>query len=125
MARFHLASKLAALGAVAALLIAGATEIGSSAEPAERVIKITARKFEYTPNEVILKKGEPVVLEFATQDVLMGFNAPELGVRTDIVPGRVSRVRVVPQKVGTFTYLCDIFCGIGHEDMNGKIIVVE
>jgi cytochrome c oxidase subunit II len=96
-----------------------------AAQPAEQVITITAKKFNYTPNHITLQKGVPVILEFTTDDVLMGFNVPDLGVRADIVPGKVTRVRIVPDKVGTFTFFCDIFCGSGHEDMTGAITVVE
>ena len=99
-----------------------------AAQPAatdEPVIKITARKFEYTPHEVTLKKGVPVILEFTTEDVFMGFNAPDLGVRADIVPGKTARLRVVPTKVGKVEFLCDVFCGSGHEEMSGMITVVE
>lgn len=103
----------------------GATASYVVAQPAEQVIKVTAKKFSYTPNVIQLKKGVPVVLEFTTEDVLMGFNVPDLGVRADIVPGKVVRVRIVPDKVGTFTFFCDIFCGSGHEDMTGTITVVE
>lgn len=95
------------------------------AQPAEQVIKITAKKFDYTPNQITLKKGVPVVLEFTSADVLMGFNTPDLGARTDIIPGQVARVRLVPDKVGTFAFFCDIFCGSGHETMTGTITVVE
>jgi len=66
----------------------------------------------------------PVVLELTTADVLMGFNAPDFAVRADIIPGQVARVRLVPDKVGTFAFLCDIFCGSGHETMSGTITVV-
>ncbi len=96
-----------------------------AAQPAEQVIQITTKKFDYTPNQITLKKGVPVVLEFTTADVLMGFNVPDLGGRADIVPGKVVRVRLVPDKTGTFTFFCDIFCGSGHEDMTGIITVVE
>jgi len=96
---------------------------GLKPKPKEKVIKITARRFTYLPNEVTLKKGVPAVLEFTSADVVMGFSAPDFNVRADIVPGQVARVRLVPDKVGTFTYLCDIFCGDGHEQMNGTIRV--
>ena len=96
-----------------------------AAQPAEQVIKVTAKRFDYTPAEIRLKKGVPVVLEFTSQDVVMGFNVPDLGTRTDIVPGTVTRVRFVPDKVGTFDFYCDIFCGAGHEEMNGTIIVTD
>jgi cytochrome c oxidase subunit 2 len=54
----------------------------------------------------------------------MGFSMPDFDVRADIIPGQVSKLRLVPDKVGTFTFLCDIFCGSGHETMNGTITVV-
>ena len=96
-----------------------------AAQPAEQVIKVTAKRFDYTPAEIRLKRGVPVVLEFTSQDVVMGFNVPDLGTRTDIVPGTVTRVRFVPDKVGTFEFHCDIFCGSGHEEMSGTIIVTD
>jgi cytochrome c oxidase subunit 2 len=55
----------------------------------------------------------------------MGFNVPDLGARADILPGQVARVRLVPDKVGTFEFHCDIFCGSGHEQMSGTIVVTE
>jgi cytochrome c oxidase subunit 2 len=95
------------------------------AQPAEQVIKITAKKFDYTPSGITLKKGVPVILELTTSDILMGFNLPDLGIRTDIIPGQLARVRLVPQKTGSFPFHCDIFCGIGHEDMQGIITVTD
>ena len=103
----------------------GAYVAAQSAEPKEKVIKITAKKFNYTPGEVKLKKGVPVILEFRTQDVLMGFNLPDFNARADIVPGKTTRLRLVPDKTGTFVFLCDVFCGTGHEEMNGKLTVVD
>ncbi len=103
----------------------GAYVAAQSAEPKEKVIKITAKKFNYIPGEVKLKKGVPVILEFRSQDVLMGFNLPDFNVRADIVPGKATRLRLTPDKTGTFVFLCDIFCGTGHEEMNGKLTVVD
>ena len=107
-------------------LLLGAATIGlrAAAQPEEQIIKILARRFTYTPNKLSLKRGVPVVLELTSADVLMGFNAPDFDVRADIIPGQTARVRLAPDKVGTFTFLCDIFCGSGHETMNGTITVV-
>lgn len=112
---------------LAAVLGTGLVSAGdyASTSAEEPVIKIVAKKFDYTPNVIKLKKGVPVVLEFTTLDVFMGFKVHDLGVRTDIIPGKVSRVRLVPDKVGTFPFVCDVFCGSGHEDMTGTIIVTE
>jgi cytochrome c oxidase subunit 2 len=91
----------------------------------EQVVKITAKKFAYSPKDFTLKKGVPAVLEFTSQDVLHGFNCPDLGIRSDIPPGKVTILRFTPQKVDTFPFHCDIFCGSGHEGMGGTITVVE
>lgn len=93
------------------------------AEAAPRVITVVARKFEFVPARIALKKGEPVVLELSAPEVLMGFACSELGLRSDIVPGQVSRLRFTPDKVGEFAFACDIFCGSGHEKMDGVIVV--
>jgi cytochrome c oxidase subunit 2 len=91
----------------------------------ERVIKISAERYEYSPAEVTLKKGEPVILELSSEDRLHGFHVAELGVRADVVPGQPVRVRVVPDKIGTFRFSCDLFCGSGHGDMSGMISVTD
>ncbi|HWP87260.1 MAG TPA: cupredoxin domain-containing protein [Burkholderiales bacterium] len=119
------ASRIIAAALVATLGSLGAYVVAQSAEPKEKVIKITAKKFNYTPGTVTLKKGVPVILEFRTQDVLMGFNLPDFNARADIVPGKTTRLRLVPDKTGTFVFLCDVFCGTGHEEMNGKLTVVD
>ena len=107
--------------------VVGSGLIGTyvNAQTNEQVIQIVAKKFNYAPNVITLKKGKPVVLEFTTLDVMMGFNVPDLKIRTDIIPGMVSKVHLVPDKVGAFPFVCDVFCGSGHEDMSGTIFVTE
>jgi cytochrome c oxidase subunit 2 len=97
----------------------------TAAQGADQVIRITAKKFVYTPKEITLKKGAPVVLEFTSEDVMHGFNCTDLGIRSDILPGKITTLRFVPNKVGTFPFHCDNFCGSGHETMTGTIIVKE
>ena len=96
-----------------------------AADQKEIVIKITAKKFEYSPSSIKIKKGIPVIFELTSLDTRHGFNCPKLGVRTDIEPGKVSRVRILAQKAGVYGFYCDVFCGSGHEDMYGKIIVED
>ncbi len=97
-------------------------------QPAQtvRVIKITAKKFEYSPNEIRIKKGVPVILEFTSLDRVHGFTVPDLGgIRATIEPGKVTQLRIMAPKAGTYDFHCDLFCGDGHEGMTGKIIVEE
>lgn len=110
-------------GALALALIRG-VDAQSGAQSGDKVIAVVARKFVFLPNRITLKRGEPVVLEFTAPEVVMGFNVPALKLRTDIVPGQVARLRLQPAQAGTFNFLCDIFCGDGHEGMTGQLIVV-
>jgi plastocyanin len=96
-----------------------------TAAASEKVIKVTAKKFEYNPAQIVVVRGQPVVLELTSLDRLHGFNCPALGVRADVEPGKVSRVRFTPQEAGTFEFHCDIFCGSGHANMRGTIVVEQ
>jgi cytochrome c oxidase subunit 2 len=86
-------------------------------------VRIGARKFEFNPSKVTVKLGQPVVLVLTSEDRIHGFKMPELGLRTDIVPGQETRVTLTPQRAGSVTFFCDLFCGDGHEDMDGTLIV--
>ncbi len=97
----------------------------ADAVPAERVIHITAKKFDFSPDSITLKKGEPVVFEISSADREHGFNLRAFGVRTNVSLGKVSRIRFTPDKTGKFTFSCDVFCGDGHEEMTGTVTVTE
>src|SRR5882762_8929003 len=108
-----------------ALLSGFVIYIRANAVPAERVIHITAKKFEFSPDSITLKKGEPVMFEISSGDREHGFNLRAFGVRTNVSPGKVSRVRFTPDKTGKFNFSCDVFCGEGHEEMTGTVVVTE
>ena len=111
---------------LSATVISGlAFYVRANALPPEREIHITAKKFAFTPDTITLKKGEPVVLVISSEDRKHGFNLRAFGVRTDINPGGSARIRLTPDKTGKFTFSCDVFCGDGHEDMTGTIVITE
>lgn len=94
-----------------------------SAPAQERVIHVTAKRFEFSPPVIELKVGEPVVLELTSLDRRHGFAVPLLKIDETIEPGRTLRVRVVPDRAGSYDFHCSSFCGSGHEDMEGRIVV--
>lgn len=113
---------LAVLGVgLSGISLGAAMGVGSN----EQVIQVTAQRFTFTPNEIVVKKGQPVVLEFSSLDFVHGFNIPSLNLRADLPPGKVTRVRFTPERVGEHLFVCDNFCGEGHEDMHGRIVVNE
>ena len=110
------------VGAVGGLVLGSVTG-WTLAGPAPRVIEVIAKKFEFVPGEIQVKRGEPVTLRFTAPEVPMGFNLADFNLRADIVPGKVTSVQLTADKTGTFTFLCDVFCGTGHEDMSGTLVV--
>ncbi len=91
----------------------------------EQLIKVTAKRFEYSPSVIQVKLNVPVVLELSTLDRVHGFEVPDLALRGEIKPGEVTKIRFVPDKIGTFAFHCNVFCGSGHEDMSGQIVVTK
>ena len=113
------------LRTAAALGLAAASgRVAILAQPKPRIIPMLARKFAYEPAEVTLKLNEPVIFQLTTADVVMGFSVPDFKVRGTIIPGQTTEVAMTPDKVGEFTFLCDVFCGSGHENMEGTMRVV-
>src|SRR5262245_20934104 len=100
----------AAVASVAALAMVGWAQ-------GPRVVPVTVKKFEFRLREITVRKGEPVIIELTSEDRVHGFGLPALGLRGDVVPGTVTRIAFTPDKVGTFEFLCDVFCGDGHEDI--------
>jgi cytochrome c oxidase subunit II len=90
-----------------------------------KVIEITAKKFEFSPSEITLKKGEPVVLRLTSSDRVHGFMSKPLKIDTDIPADKTADVPVTPDTAGNFTVICDHYCGTGHGNMKMKVTVVE
>jgi cytochrome c oxidase subunit 2 len=91
------------------------------AEP--RVIELVAQRFRFEPAEVPLKVGEHVIIAIRSLDFIHGMNIPELGLRADLLPSQVTRIELQPKKAGVIDFLCDNFCGDGHEGMHGRFVV--
>ena len=40
-----------------------------------------------------------------------------------VMPGKPTFIRFTPDKTGEFLYVCDVFCGSGHESLEGSLFV--
>jgi cytochrome c oxidase subunit 2 len=117
------AGRRALVGAAGAIALGSVVGLASAAKPKPRVIKVVAKKFVFAPAEIRVRQGETVTFQLTAPEVPMGFNLADFKLRTDVVPGKVTTLEFTPDKAGTFTFLCDVFCGTGHEDMSGTLIV--
>ncbi len=82
-----------------------------------KTIQINAKRFSYAPDEVTLKKGEPVTLVMHSEDVAHGLRARELGIDLKAGKGATAQATVTPDKTGDFVGHCSTFCGSGHGSM--------
>jgi len=86
-------------------------------------IRITAKKYEYSPAEIRVKQGEKVRLLITPTDRKHGFEIEELGIKTQLGKGKETVVEFEATKAGEFEFHCSVFCGFGHGKMKGKLIV--
>jgi cytochrome c oxidase subunit 2 len=87
------------------------------------VVEITAKRFAFSPDKITLKRGQTVKLRLHSEDVIHGFFLRPLKLDEEIPAGQTTEVTVTPQTVGTFTTICDHFCGANHGNMNMTIVV--
>jgi cytochrome c oxidase subunit II len=111
---------------LAIILIVNSVMIAASPEKsAPKEINISAGRFAFAPNEITIKKGEPVMLLIHSTDVTHGLVIEDLGVRTNIKKGQTATVTFTPDTAGTFQGKCAHFCGKGHGSMTLIVHVVE
>lgn len=112
---------------------------GGQAVP-PRVIEISAKKYEFSPNEIHVRKGEHVELRVHSEDATHGVKLdvhPE-GAADKSMPGLMfdqpdenGKVKkgidqvaaFVAEEPGTYDFKCAKFCGFGHDKMKGRLIV--
>jgi cytochrome c oxidase subunit 2 len=105
---------------------------GSGQEPAPPApsgsaheIKMTARKYEFDPSAITVKKGERVRLLITALDRDHGFKLEAFGINRKLKKGEAATVEFTADKTGTFPFQCSEFCGFGHGRMKGKLVVEE
>ena len=139
------AARLFLLGLLASLppnLHAGTQSSGPADSP--HVIEVTAKTFEFTPNDIHVRVGERVQIKLRTADRAHGLKLniyPE-GASEDGNPGLVFEhpqddakvekhkervIEFVAARPGTYAFVCSVRCsmGHGHDRMTGKLIVEE
>ena len=90
-----------------------------------QVIKITASRFQFSPNQITLHKDQPVTLQLISTDRTHGFLLRPFKIDTNIEAGKTKTITITPEAVGTFKAICDHYCGVGHGNMKMTIVVED
>jgi cytochrome c oxidase subunit 2 len=76
-------------------------------------------------NELHLPKDRAVKITGTSEDVIHDFGIPAFRNKFDVVPGRYISTWYKPTVEGEFHIFCDQYCGQGHSQMVGKVIVMK
>lgn len=122
---------------VVGMAFIGAQNLGETrrVDPEAMVVRVTGFqwgwKFEYpdygiTSNELHLPVNKQVLLKMTSTDVIHSFWVPEFRVKQDLLPGRVTELRITPTVIGdTYKVRCAEICGTSHAYMENPVIVSE
>lgn len=98
------------------------------------ILNIAASAFNYDfgkdengnlVKEFRIPKGSSVLFQITSKDVVHGFNIAGTNVNMMVEPGYISRMETKLNKPGTYTVVCNEYCGVGHHLMYGKVEVYE
>jgi cytochrome c oxidase subunit II len=92
--------------------------------PSPRAFEITASRFQYEPDRLEVREGDAVRLTLHSSDTTHGFGIKELKVEA-VIPkgGEPVTVEFVADQRGTFEFFCTEYCGAGHRNMRGTLVV--
>jgi cytochrome c oxidase subunit 2 len=130
---------LIVLAVVFALMVGTMTQIGASVQEGPATapsMTMTARgyqwwwEFRYTgaagevvvPNDMHIPVGVSIDLQLQSADVVHSFWVPELGGKTDMIPGRTNHLRLYASRAGTYVGQCAEFCGVEHAWMRLRVV---
>lgn len=96
---------------------AGGEQAAATGETKSFTIKATNWDFE--PKEIRVNKGDTVEIKLINEE----------GLHDILIKGYDKTIKdnetvtFTADKAGEFEFICNIFCGAGHDDMIGKLIV--
>jgi cytochrome c oxidase subunit II len=106
------------------LLLAEARD-SNGVEAGVHEIPVTAKKYEFNPSSIHVKKGEHVKLLITAVDHDHGFKLPAFDVQQELKKGDTTTIEFTPDKAGTFHFACSHVCGLGHRGMKAELVVEE
>lgn len=90
-----------------------------------RVIEVVAKRFAFEPAVIEVTAGEPVRLMVTSADGVHGLAIKKFKVSKEIPRGtKPVVIDFTPKEPGRYPILCSEYCGDGHDDMMGTLVVL-
>ena len=132
-------SIVAAIAMAAGIIAISGSQSTAAQEPAQ-VIEVSAKKYEFAPAEIHVKKGTNVRLKVTATDRDHGIELDEFPQGSDkkgdpglkfsvekptfkLPKAEAQTIEFTAIQPGTYEFKCSVFCGTGHRGMKGQIIV--
>jgi cytochrome c oxidase subunit 2 len=125
-----------AISIVSAIVIAKNDDAGDNPLRISVTAQQFAWRFEYPPSseggddavtagELVLPVNQSVKLTLHSLDVIHSFWVPEMGQKSDAVPGIETTLVLTPTRIGDYSLVCTELCGLGHSTMRAAVQVVS
>ena len=116
---------LLAIPAVPAAPVPAAWRAAARGADEPRVIDVVAKRFAFEPSEIQVTVGERVRLVLRTADGLHGIELKKFKIAKEIPRGnKPVTVEFTASEAGRFPFFCSEYCGDGHDDMKGMLVVL-
>ena len=87
-------------------------------------VTLVAARYGFYPPRIEVPVDTPVTFRLASADVLHGVHVPNTNMTTMVVPGYISEVTTMFPRTGEYSLLCNEYCGLGHDSMWSRLVVV-
>jgi cytochrome c oxidase subunit 2 len=84
---------------------------------------IIAKKWEFSPETIEVNLGDKVLLHITSIDVAHGIYLSDFGINEQLPLDQTIDIEFIADKKGSFSFSCNVFCGMGHGSMKGQLIV--
>lgn len=87
-------------------------------------VTMVAARYGFFPPIIDVPSDTMVKFRVASADVLHGMHVPNTNATTMIVPGYIAEVTTSFPTAGKYSFLCNEYCGLGHDSMWSRLNVV-
>jgi cytochrome c oxidase subunit II len=116
------------VAAAGTALLLGAAAMSNQQDPAaasaHKTIEVVAKRFGFEPSRIEVTEGERVKLVIKSADGVHGVEIKKFKVNKKVPRGgEPVTIEFTAAAAGEFPILCSEYCGDGHEDMKGMLVV--
>lgn len=113
---------------IAAFIVVGCGQGGGSDKvPANaQVVNVVASDWKWTLDKSTFKVGEPIDFHVQATEGAHGFHLEGTDINQTVSQGQSPVDKIwTPDKAGTYTIKCDVYCGSGHDKMLTQFTVTN